>query len=105
MISGGFVSFELTSSFFLKDAFKYQSDNPQAGLCKDWNFTEQAVGFYVPFERALSTAAKQLLNFCAEKGTRILLLNCTFSENWLSHPPRSKTVSIKTQFLYRMVIQ
>ena len=51
MISGGFVSFELTSSFFLKDAYKYQSDNPQAGFCKDWNFTEQAVGFYEPFEQ------------------------------------------------------
>ena len=69
MISGGFVSFELTSSFFLKDAFKYQSDNPQAGLCKDSNFREQAVGFYEPFGTALSTAAKQFLSFCAEKGT------------------------------------
>ena len=72
------MSFELTSSFFLKDAYKYQSDNPQAGLCKDWNFTKRAVGFYEPFERALSTAAKQFLSFCAEKGTRISLLNCTF---------------------------
>ena len=80
MISGGFVSFELTSSFFLKDAFKYQSDNPQAGLCKDWNFTEQAVGFYEPFGTAL------FLSFCAEKGTRISLLHCIFSENCLVTP-------------------
>ena len=66
------------TSFFLKDFCLQPERHPQAGLYKDWNFIEQAVGFYVPFERALSTAAKQLLNFCAEKGTRISLLNCTF---------------------------
>ena len=34
-----------------------------------------------------------------------MLLNWTFSKNWLEMPPCSKTVSIKTQLLYRMVIQ
>ena len=96
---------------FLKGLCLKPERHPQAGFCKDWNFTEQAVGFYVPFELALSTAAKQLLNFCAEKGTRILLLNCTFSENWLSlpwlsHPlPEVRLFPLKLKFLYRMVIQ
>ena len=43
----------------------------------------------------MSTAAKQLLNFCAEKGTRILLLNWTFSENWLRHPQIARLLPLK----------
>ena len=36
---------------FLKGLVKIPERHPQAGFCKDWNFTEQAVGFYVPFEQ------------------------------------------------------
>ena len=57
------------TSFFLKDFCLQPERQPPAGFCKDWNFTEQAVGFYEPFGTALSTAAKQFLSFCAEKGT------------------------------------
>ena len=78
---------------------------PPVGPCKDLNFTEQTVNFYRAFWATSFTVAKQLLNFCAEKGTRILLLNWTFSENWLVLSPVVKPASIKTQFLYRMVIQ
>ena len=42
---------------------------PPVGPCKDLNFTEQTVDFYRAFWAALSTVAKQFLNFCAEKGT------------------------------------
>ena len=51
-----------------------------------------------PFGLASSTAAKQLLNFCAEKGTRILLLNWTFSENWLVLSPVVSLLPLKLNF-------
>ncbi len=56
---------------------------PPVGLCKDWNFTEQAVKFLEPFELTSFTAAKELLNFCAEKGTSLLLLSWNIQINWL----------------------
>ena len=58
------------TSFFLKDFCLQPERHPQAGFYKDWNFTEQTVNFYRAFwANASSTVAKQLLSFCAEKGT------------------------------------
>ena len=56
---------------------------PPVGLCKDWNFTEQTVNFYRAFWAALSTVAKQFLNFCTEKGTSLLLLSRNIQIDWL----------------------
>ncbi len=57
------------TSFFLKDFCLQPERHPQAGFYKDWNFIEQTVNFYRAFWAASSTVAKQLLSFCAEKGT------------------------------------
>ena len=57
--------------------------HPQTGFCKDWNYTEQTVNFYRAFWAASFTVAKQLLNFCAEKGARISLLNWNIQSDWL----------------------
>ena len=79
------MSFKLTSLFFLKDCLKPER-HPQTGFCKDWNFTEQTVNFYRAFWAASFTVAKQLLNFCAEKGARISLLSWNIQMYWLLLP-------------------
>ena len=60
---------------------------PPVGPCKDLNFTEQTVDFYRAFWAASSTVAKQFLNFCAEKGTSLLLLSWNIQLYWLLLPP------------------
>ena len=52
------------------------------GLCKDLNFTEETVDFYRAFWATSSTIAKQFLNFCAEKGTSLLLLSRNIQIAW-----------------------
>ena len=56
---------------------------PPVGSCKHLNFTEQTVDFYRAFWAASSTVAKQFLNFCAEKGTSLLLLSRNIQIYWL----------------------
>ena len=87
-----------------KDCLKPEQ-YPQTGFCKDWNFTEQTVNFYRAFLAASSTVAKQLLNFCAEKGTSLLLLSWNIQLYWLLLSLLANPAFIKTQFLYHMVIQ
>ena len=78
---------------------------PPVGPCKDWNFTEQTVNFYRAFWAASSTVAKQLLNFCAEKGTSLSLLSWNIQKYWFLLPLLVNPAFIKTQFLYQVVIQ